>query len=419
MQTSPSRLSMRSLRASILFLFLIAGLYPASARTRRSGLVKPVWKTDLRGLGLNTNALRWSLSTHGREQEAIRRSIVFARRGHIAVAFLTQQVARKNGRFQDVLASRRLHLISLDAGTGSVLASRTWPVSFSNSADSSVAATADGKFLVLNPGRLSMYTAGLREIGKFYLPSRDKGDWSMLVTPAGNLVFLLRSRFSGPNMINLDRRSFARLVQSDAFRHAITTWSLQMLSLPDFRVIHFWKDSGQIVSVSANYLAKLGEGATLDVRGLNSGWRALNVQSACPGTPRWPEAEFVSENSLLVVPCANVVEITTVNGKTVFSERLPQGHPITAAWASVGGRFVAVAVSRASGIRMAVSNTLLTPLDMQTGPLPWRILIYDTNKGQLVDALRSGWGVECAFSPDSSRVAVFRGEFVEMFKLPR
>jgi hypothetical protein len=313
-------------------------------------------------------------------------SFAFAHGGHIAVAFLTQHTGK------DLLAreaSRELHLISLDAATGKVLANRTWPVPGATLNNAYVGATREGNFVVLQGSGLRVYSSDLREINRLDLPAdsaRSHSSWSLLVPPGGDSIFL-RRYFNGSS-------------------------SLQMLSAATLHVVRSWDKSEESGWVSGKYFARLGKDKKLYARAFDTPWRPIADLSPCRGAWQFAATRFVNEDSLIVSRCDSV-QWLRVNGQVLFTAHAPEGCLISDAWGSPDGRFVAMGTTTMGGLKIALA------LDMSRGAVPRRILVYDTKSGTPVAALRFTWQHACAFSPDSSALALLSGGIVEMLSLPR
>jgi hypothetical protein len=56
---------------------------------------------------------------------------------------------------------------------------------------------------------------------------------------------------------------------------------------------------------------------------------------------------------------------------------------------------------------------------MSHGPAPRDILVYETTSHRLVATLKYSWQYGCAFSPDSSELAVLSSGTLELFSLPQ
>ena len=125
-----------------------------------------------------------------------------------------------------------------------------------------------------------------------------------------------------------------------------------------------------------------------------------------------PGAGFINDDSLVVRGCGPV-QLMRVDGQILFSVHGPNGRNISDAWGSPDGRFLAVATTTLSGLRIAYA------FDWSRGPAPRRILVYDTKSGSPVASIKYTWVHACAFSPDSSALAVLSGPSIELYRLPR
>jgi hypothetical protein len=183
-----------------------------------------------------------------------------------------------------------------------------------------------------------------------------------------------------------------------------------MLTAKPLREVRRWDKPEETGTASEKYFAKQGRDNELYVRGFDTPWHAI-ADLGRNRAVRGRAPRFISEDSLIVAR-RDSVQLIRVDGKVLFSARLPKGRLVSAAWGSLDRRFVAVAADRMTGITVET-------LDMYRHPSPWRILIYDTESGDVVSALRFTWQHECAFSPDSSALAVLSGGIIELFSLPR
>lgn len=114
-------------RCAVLLCTVLCGAF-AGAKDRPDS--QPVWSTDLRQADFfPVPGFQFSLHLDPRRTESLftRDSIVFAPGGHITVAYLNKQVDRKNVSSSRGPASPELHLVSLDAASGRIIAYRTWP----------------------------------------------------------------------------------------------------------------------------------------------------------------------------------------------------------------------------------------------------------------------------------------------------
>lgn len=350
---------------------------------------KPAWRTDLRQAGLTWSGFVFSLSAHPRRTESLmsRESLAFGRGGHIVLAFLTQEIGGRGSSTLSVEASRKLHLISLDAATGRIVANRTWPAPGATTSDEYVGATNNGNFVVLNGNALCAYSPDLQEIDRVDLPADpvvSRSDWSFSVAPGGDVVFL---------------------------RHYLNGGStMRMLTTTPLREVRSWPQSEDLSSASEKCFAKLGRNNNLYVRAFDTPWHAIaDLGHSRAVSGRVPT--FINEDSLIVAR-RDSVQLINVDGQILFTAHAPKGSLVASAWGSPDGRLVAVAADRRTGITIQA-------LDMYRHPSPWRILVYDTKSGSPVASLKFTWRHACAFSPDSSALAVLSGGIIELFSLPQ
>jgi len=334
-------------------------------------------------------SFQFSLSVHPLRTESILspESLAFGRGGHIVLAFISQEIGGRGSSILSVEASRKLRLISLDAATGRIVANRIWPVPGPTLGELCVGATEDGNFVVLSRNALCVYAPDLQEIDRIDLPADPENStsgWKLRVPPGGDVVFL-------EHYLNGSR-------------------TLRMLTATPLREVRTWHKSEVLSSVSEKYFAKVGRNNDLYVRAFDTPWHAiaeLGRYRALWGSG----ARFMNEDSLIVAR-RDSVQLIRVDGQILFTAHPPKGRLVASAWGSLDGRFVAVAADRMTGITMET-------LDMYRHPSPWRILVYDTKSGNTVSALRFTWGLACAFSPDSSALAVLSGGIIELLSLPQ
>ncbi|PYU93015.1 MAG: hypothetical protein DMG25_10545 [Acidobacteria bacterium] len=378
---------MARIRTGALRVFLTTLLWGPSLNGQGIPASKPVWRTDLRQLGLRQEHFQFVAPPSRMRSEITRDSIAFGRSGHIAVAFLTQVLSRD---LPSIGASRQVHLILLDAATGKVVANRTWPAPGATLNNVYVAATREGSFVVLQGNALRVYSSELREINRLDVTAdpSETGSWSLLVPPGGDSVFL--------------------------WHYLIGGLSLRMLSATTLREIRSWNKAEETGGAwtSGKYFAKVGTDKNLYVRGFDTPWRAIADLSHCRGGWGTAATKFINEDSLIVSGC-DPVRLIRVDGHILFTAHPPKGRLAADAWGSLDGRFVAVATTTMGGLKIALA------LDMSSGTAPRRILIYDTKSGNPVGSLKYTWQHACAFSPDNSALALLSGGIVELFRLPQ
>ena len=355
---------------------------------------KPVWSIDLRQEGFAEQRFVFSFSPHPRETQSLvgLHSLAYGRGRHIGLAFLTQEIGGRGSSLLTVEASRKLHLVSLDAATGKVIANRSWPAPGTGRSKTDVGATIEGDFVVRNDNALCVYAPDLQEKDRIDLPigppvsraDRTGSDWAFSVAPGGNVVFL-------EQYLNGRR-------------------TLRMLSSSPLREMRRWDNSEELGLASEKYLAKLGTNNTLYIRSFDTPWRGV-ADLPLDKAHGKPPAEFVNEDTV-IVSGHDFVKLIRADGQVLFSARPPKGRLFVNACGSLDGRFVAVAAERMTGITWE-------GLDMYRHPSSWRILVFDTKSGKTVCALKFSWQRVFAFAPDSSSLALLSGEILELFSLPQ
>jgi len=374
-------------RVSSLHVFVAIILCGPFVGGREPEPPKPVWRTDLQQVGFfPAQGFQVYAGRHWMVSEIGADSVAFGRGDRIAVAFLNEEFGRE-GRPTAGLPPE-LHLVMLDSATGRIVDNRAWPVPRPDLQSTSVGATQEGNYLVLQGDGLHMYSPGFQELAKFDIPpdpANSGSRWSLLVPPDGRVVFL---------------------------EHYLKgSYTLHMLSAATLHEVRSWDKTERIDAASARYLATSGKDRILYIRGLDTSWRPIADFSGCPGPRTRNAARFATENSLVMGGCGRL-QLMTIDGMVLFTTGPAKGHLPAGAWGALGGRFLAVATNRMKGVTVQL-------LDMYRHAEPWRVLVYDTKTGDIVIAPKFTWPLGCAFAPDSSALALLSGGVVELYRLPQ
>ena len=369
----------------------VALLTPVSswqfAHAQDGAALTPLWNVDLREAGYSPQpGFQFSLSSRPHTVALLsQHSVTVSQSGHIAIAFLTEEIG---GKSTDIYGSRVLHLISLDAATGRIVANRAWAVP---NADTYVGASKEGNLVMLRYDSagpaVCVYSPYLQEIRRIDFPSdpvTSTSSWSIFVPPSGTSVFVEH-----------------RLNNTD---------SVKMLDSRTLREVRAWENSGSIESVSGHYFLWCEGQSPNDVSlytwAFETPWSAVANLGPCLRS----EAAFINEDTL-VMNRRDSVSLIRADGQVLFTAPMPKNRAAEDAGASPDGRFVIVATTTKAGLAIALA------FDMSKGPAPRRILVYDTKTSTVVDSLRFTSYVG-AFSPDSSRFAVLNGRILKMYQLP-
>lgn len=374
-----SRISTWTLRV-LLGVFLCE----AFATGQAVSALKPVWTTDLRQAGFPPpQGFRFSLSRYTLHADMMSLSLAFGRGGHIVVACVTQEIGGKT-TLASIQTTRELHVVSLDALTGKVIATGTWPAPWAHWDSARIGATREGNFVTMQEHTLYLYSPDLKEINRAELPANTYSGWSLTVPPDGRAIFLSSS-------------------------DPIGRYDSRILDARTLREIRSWKGPEVWGFPSSTYFARLGKNRELCVRGLDTEWRPIATLNACPDDGWRPYVSFIRRDALLVSLCHSV-QIIRVDGQVLFAARVPWDRLAGRAWSPPDGQFVAVATSTLHGLGVALA------FDMSAGQVPRGIRVYDTKSGRLVGTLKDGWQYAGAFSPDDDSFALLNGGVIKLFR---
>jgi hypothetical protein len=150
---------------------------------------EPVRQLDVRALGYMLQKVRGELETHGDRGSRI----CFPSQRQIIVAFVTPRPANvkpelaPRGEPSEALAYR-LHALFVDAVTGKVQATHEWPTS---SKWAWITRAPEGKFVVITPERLTLYSPAIEEIKHLDLPITQesiKEEWRVGSSTGGHYL---------------------------------------------------------------------------------------------------------------------------------------------------------------------------------------------------------------------------------------
>jgi hypothetical protein len=420
--------------------------FPASRAESRSGMTSsppPLWRVNVRVLGYippdEGHVYQEVGSPLGIE------SICFVDNDIIAVSFVTREAPATLPRRNQVGDSLpfRLHAIFIDTKTGQVRAAREWPTA---SVRSRVLAVLGGKFAVLTPDQLMLYSADLDLLNTLDTPvGREsvKDDWQATTSPGDRYLLLSyepateEKRIAGlpPTVLEaqLDELEM-RLEWIDLQNlRPVERWSTTAKSSEGFSEPEAISDEGLVQRVKRgkgndgaplySYVVEIGKPP-------NGPWSLMCFPSDSFCGP----GEFVNNDTILRTRLTGLdkdvqvwIGLLSTNGKLLFQQTFSKGEvpdqlrpgteaPQRGVEISAGGRRFALAVAKLKG-----GNTFL---DIGGHTSVDRIMVYDLPNRQWIYTLdaktqniKSISGM--ALSQDGSLLGLINQEgILEIFRVP-
>lgn len=325
--------------------------------------------------------------------------LCFADNNVLIATFITREdvttLARRNE--PNATSPLRLHAIFLDADAGKVRHAKEWSITRPRGG---VVAAGDGRFAVLTPAMIALYSPSLELVKDFRLsPGQQSHLWDFHVSSSGKSI-LAQYQYLGAKYQWLD---------SDSLQPQDALWSesLPVLSISDDKEIASFRNT-YVKAKGINILEALIQprnGAERTV------CRALAGQAGICGEP-----EFVSNDALALWKPHDLSVVPRTGGDTLFTASFRNdewlGHTLHP---SAGGKRFAVTVWEHKGGSAF--------LDIDYHSVLKRIVVYDLPSGQAVYTLdakqqkiKDVSGV--ALSPDGSLLAILTDGVVEVYQLP-
>jgi hypothetical protein len=290
--------------------------------------------------------------------------------------------------------SLRLHGIFLDAGAGKVQASKEWSITRPRGG---VVAAGDGRFIVLAPGLVALYSPSLELVKDFKLSSEQQSHlWDFHVSPTGKSM-LVEYHYPEASFQWIDAGS---LQPQPAWRDLLTHVSIFDNGLA------FERNPDITSGVIHKVVIRPRDGPERAVCRVLIG----EVNSSC-GDP-----EFLSNDVLALLMPHGFSLVPSTGGDAFLKATFPDdewlGRPLHP---SADGKRFAVTVWAHKG-----GNAFL---DIDSHSVLKRILVYDIPSRQPLysfDAksqkVKNVSGI--ALSPDGSLMAILTEGVVEVYRLP-
>jgi hypothetical protein len=350
----------------------------------------PVWRVDLRSVGFTgfvPNGEQWGLHLKPNP-------LCFTDNNVLVAAFITREkvttLARRNEQNEPL--PLRLHGVFLNTEIGKVRNTKEW---FITRPRGGIIAAGDGKFAVLTPAMIALYSSRLEPLKEFKLTSEQQSNlWDFRPSPSGKSIV---AEYHNPA----------------AYFEWVDTNSLipRPTSIP---VVAFSISDDDVVIKRSTYVKSKGFLSEILIRAADGSWspicRVLNG-GACGGEPH-----FLSNDVLAVVSPHDLNILPKTGGEALIKASFRQDEWLgRSLYPSADGKRFAVTVWAHKG-----GNTLL---DIDYHSLLKRIVIYDLSRRQAVytvdakqEKIKDVSGV--ALSPDGSLMAILVDGTVQVYELP-
>jgi hypothetical protein len=376
----------------------------------------PLWILDIRRLG-------YTPPQHGRdvgqEKPLGVEPICFLADGQVVVTFVTREAPTALSRRgqTDETSAFRLHALFIDAGTGTFRTAREWPTP---STRSRVLATTGGKFVVLTPDQLLLYSPNFEFLGRLDLPlSREaiKDNWEVHRSPGGKYLLLSYEP-------EVQEKAVAGLPLSVYLSHLKDVKvNLEWIRLDDLQLLDSWTttlgaDYPASISDSGMSLANAPSNSPPKIGGLAKGpWHEF-----CPYYQAYCRSGgFINNEAILSLEFnkgPEAIWVVSTSGELLFHEIFREKEILsTLGWhASADGQRFAFAVMKIKGENKLLDIGGHAILDrVMIFDIPGRRWIYTLDaKKQKVTTI-SGY----ALSPDGSLLGLITQDGVlQVYRAP-
>jgi hypothetical protein len=378
-----------------LFFTPSLGLGRKRGETASNKTGDPIWTLDLRTVGFTGFAPKqeaWGLNLRPNP-------ICFSDADVLVATFITREtlttLARRDQPGEPL--PLRLHAVFLDAGTGKVQASKEWPITRPRGG---VVAAGDGRFAVLAPALVALYSPSLELVKDFKLSSEQQSHlWDFHVSSSGKTILV---EYHYPEATYQWLNSDSLLPQD-----ALWSESLPVLSISDDKEIASFRDT-YVKAKGINVFEAL-------IQPRNAAERTV-CRAFAGQAERCGEPEFVSNDVLAILMPHEFNLVSKTGGdaflKSSFRDDEWLGRPLHP---SIDGKRFAVTVWAHKG-----GSALL---DISYHRVLKRIVVYDIPSRHPIYAFeatkRQSKDVSgVAVSPDGSLLAILTDGVLEVYQLP-
>jgi hypothetical protein len=396
-----SRVRAASLTTLLWTFFLAMCSTPLSPglghRNERAAGTVPLWTLDLRTVGFTGFAPKketWGLNLRPNP-------LCFSDDQTLIATFITREDVKALARRDNPADLRpdRLHGIFLDAQTGKVQNTQQWSVPRPRGG---IIPASDGRFAVLTPAMIALYSSDLDLLKEFRLSSDQQSLlWDLHSSPTGKSILV---EYHHPEATYQWLDSNTLQPQTASFSE-----SLPVLSISDDKEIASFRET----YVRSNGIVSVHEAIMQQRNGTERTFcRSINGQDDGCDIP-----EFITNDLLAMWTPHGLGVMPKTGGQALLTARFPDDEWLGRPFPSADGNRVGVAVSEHKGGSAF--------FDISYHSVLKRIEVYDISSRQRVYSLdakkqklkvKDGFGV--ALSPDGSLLAILVDGVVEVYKLP-
>ncbi len=373
---------------------------------------KPVWSMDLQaqgfareGLGLywfaNHERLVSRIDVHG---------VALNSKGQGAIVFTTYQLKNGGGY---VPGTGAVHFICFESATGKLVATKQWPIrgGLPLNAAPRIRPTPAGNFLMEDNEQLVLYSPALETTGSLEIGAGRYLPHLYWVSTDGRYIFLQNEH---------DK-----------------SYTLSMLDIETLRTVRSRPLEQPVAAASEHYLAmwrglKGSPKGSLYLRSDDSEWRDFYDDPDCDNRDQF--ARFLTETVLLIRSCSKLTMVD-VEGKVFSSHVFTSNIPVellfpkfsSPSFYADSGEISFNSAFDGQRFAVVVDEIKRDPWwtgDPAKGPVPWRLVIYDTNSTEAISSFAlngkyPSWdrSISFALSHDGSELALFRNGVLEVFRL--
>jgi hypothetical protein len=376
------------------FLISSSARAPENAvATPKQEKVTPRWRVDLRPTIAGVPLGRVVGRGHETQGKPVS-SLWFLDDNRIVVTFVTREAKStfSNRAAPDDSSPLRLRAILLDAASGKVMATPTWP---SRSRFAKIVAVHDGRFVTQTGAELTLYSQDLTEVGRLALPLTES-EWAAHSSPTGKNILFLAGGFG-----NLSPVPWV-WVDTDRLK-VLRSWE-------DVRTGYVGISDDKIVMDTCVWFQECEP--SLKARDLDTGWKVIMPTLPTYGVRDAPRPQFVNDDLVLLL--GSRIELVRADGTVVFAQDRFSGGCWSDEIPPAARRF-AVPTCKLKGN--------LPALDMGGYHLLQTILLFDVPFHGLsfvlrVEGPRIKGLTQFAISPDGSKLAILNDEAIEVLQLP-